>query len=114
MIVCLVSFRIVSVASEAARSPAAISFSMWSGGRLSRARPGTVLASLSILSVGSLSGFDSMASVGQWPNWDSRRSVCAWARYPLSVSLFMVVTRCSTPIWVARSLMEGSPSPNSL
>ncbi len=40
---------------------------------------------------------------------------CVWeyARYPLSVSLFMLMRRCSIPIWVALSLMDGSPRPIS-
>jgi hypothetical protein len=72
-----------------------------------------VLATLKIRSAGSLSGFDSRASLGQWPNWVSSHCKCAWARYSLFVSLFIVVTWCSTPICVARSLIEGSLSPNS-
>ena len=40
--------------------------------------------------------------------------MCAWARYPLSMSLFIVRTRCSTPIWVALSLIERRPRPISL
>ena len=72
-----------------------------------------MLASLKIKSVRSLSGFDSKAFVGQWPNWVCRVCACAWARYPLYVSLFIVVTWFSIPICVARSSIEGSPSPNS-
>jgi hypothetical protein len=82
--------RMESVACEAARRLVVISFSGHSRGRLSRARPWMVLASLRVLSVGSLRRYDSRASVGQWPNGVRSRSVCAWAMYPLSVSLFMV------------------------
>jgi len=99
---------------EATRRQIGISFSRYSGGKLSRARPRIELASLKILSVGSLRGLESRASVGQWPNWVRSRRVCAWAMYPLSVSLFVVRTRCSIPIWVALFLIEGRPSPISL
>ena len=39
--------------------------------------------------------------------------MCAWAKYSPSVSLLMVRTRCSPPMWVALSLIEGRPSPSS-
>ena len=68
-IVRMHSVRMGSVACEAAQRLVEISFSIYSRGRLSRARPWMVLASLKALSVGSLSGFDSSASVGQWPSW---------------------------------------------
>ncbi len=71
-----------------------------------------VLASLSIRSVGSLSGLDSRASVGQWPNWVSRRSVCAWARYPLSVSLCVTpsVGKIGSSPMACRMVLLGIPS----
>ena len=72
------------------------------------------LVSLKMRSVGSLRGLDSRASVGQCPDWVRSRRICAWARYPLSVSLFMVRTRCSTPIWVTLYLIDGKPSPSYL
>ena len=113
-IVCLMSMRMEYVARGATRRLVAISFSRYSGGRFSRARPLIELASLKVRSVGSLSGLDSRASVGQWPSQVRSRRMCAWAMYPLSVSLFMVRTRCSTPNCVALSLIDGSPSPISL
>ena len=76
-IVCMLSIRMESVACEADLKLDAISFSRYSRGRLSRARPRMVLASLRVRSVGSLSGFDSRASVGQCPNWVRSRRVCA-------------------------------------
>ena len=72
------------------------------------------LASRRVRSVGSLRELDSRSFVGQCPNRVRSRRMCAWDRYPLSVSLFMVRTRCYSPIWVALSLIVGTPSPSSL
>jgi hypothetical protein len=102
------------MACEASRMDVAISCSFIRGGRLSRCRFFMVLARRSTRSVGSLSGLDSKASVGQWLNCVRSLWVWEYVRYPLSVSLFMLVRRCSVPIWVALSLMEGSPRPISL
>jgi hypothetical protein len=64
-------------------------------------------------SVGSFRVLDYRASVGQCPYWVRRCSKCVWARYPLSMSLFIVRTRCSNPIWVALSLKDVNPRPSS-
>ena len=102
-----------SMACEACLMDVAIALSLVRGGRFSRDRFVIVLARRSTLSVGSLSGLDSRASFGQWLNCDRRRWVWEYARYPLSVSLFMLLRRCSIPIWVALSLMEWNPRPIS-
>ena len=111
--VCRFWCRLSSMACEACLMDVAIALSLVRGGRLSRDRFVIVLARRSTLSVGSLSGLDSRASFGQWLNCDRRRCVWEYARYPLSVSLFMLLRRCSIPIWVALSRMEGSPRPIS-
>jgi len=63
--------------------------------------------------MGRLRGLDSKAFVGHCPNRVRSCRMCAWTRYPMSVYLLMVRTRCSIPIWVALSLIEGRPSPRS-
>ncbi len=110
---CLFCRRVVSVACDAARSEVAMEFSRVNGGRFSSCRFGIVLAMRRILRVSSLRGLDSIASVGHWLNFVRMRCVWEWARYPLFESLFMELTRCSIPIWVALSLTDERPMPIS-
>ncbi len=91
-----------------------MALSLVRGGRLSKCRFVMALARRSTLSVGNLSALDYSASVGQWLNYNRRRWVWEWARYPLSVYLFMLLRRCSIPIWVALFHIDGSPRPISL
>ena len=114
LILCLFCWRMSSTARDASRMVVEIALCLVRGGKLSSWRLVMALAMRSTRSVGSFSGLDSSASVGQWLNWV--RSLCVWeyVRYPLSVSLFILFRRCSIPIWVALSLMDGSPRPISL
>ena len=81
---------------------------------MANSRPGIALARRGIRRVGSLSEGVSIAPVCQWLDWDMVMWTCACAVNPLSVFLFIVLVMCSTPIWVALSLIRGSPRPASL
>ena len=112
--VCLFSIRVSSTARDAALKLSAMSLLWSSGGRLSSTSPRMLLARRSMRSVGSLSGLDSKASVGQWLNCVRMRMVWECARNPRSVSLFIVLMRCSISICVALSLTDGMPRSISL
>ena len=90
-----------------------IGLSCWRGGRRSYTSPGIAEASLRMRSVWSLRGVDSNVSCGEWVYWDSRRWTWAWAVNPLSVFLFMILMRCSIPIYVALSRIGERPRPAS-
>jgi hypothetical protein len=57
--------------------------------------------------VGILREVVSRTSVGKWLYWVNIISTCECAVNILSMFVFIVRVRCSTPIWVALSLMEG-------
>ena len=106
--------RASSTACDAARRLVAISLLSSSGGRFSGSSPLMELTRRRIRSVSSFSGLDSKASVRQRLNWVRMRRAWEWARYPLSVSLFILQMRCSILIWVALSLIDERPRPISL
>ncbi len=92
----------------------AMSFSLWRLGMFSNSKPGMLLARRRILSVGILRLLVSSASGGQWLSSDMIPWTRAWAAKPLSEFLFMAFVRFSILIWVALSVMGGSPRPASL
>ena len=92
----------------------AMSLSWCRLGRFSNSSPGKVPARRRMRCVGSLRWLVSRASEGQWLKLVMILCTCAWAVKPLFELFFMVCVKCSIPICVALSLVEGEPQPSFL
>ena len=101
------SCRTWSTVYDADLMRVATSLSCYSVGRFRNSSSCTMLARLRTRRVGSLREAVSRTSVGKWLNWVNIISTCVCAVNLLSMFVFIVRVRCSTPIWVALSLMEG-------
>ena len=107
----LASLLLASTTSDAARMVVATAFVRESGRKPSNSNPGTDWMYLSRRSAGRLALPVSKASSSQSEKRADMRRTCSAASRPLSEGLFMVSTRCVSPILAARVRMGKHPRP---